>query len=443
MNDTPAPALARSAASGPERFPLIPLLAMALATFTSVSIEMLPTGLMHLMAPDLGVTNAQIGFLMTVFAFTVVISSAPLTQLARRIPRHVLLVSVLAVFALGSIGTAIAPSYELVLATRILTGLAHGVFWAVVASYTALITPRRQLAKGISITAGGGSAAYVLGLPLGTLLGQLFGWRLAFGLLAGLALLVALVLWWLLPRVNHRELPLDTMTVPVPVVPPADDADPSLAARPGASSRGRGVLRRIRPRGPRRRSLAAVLFVCVFTSVVMVAEYAAYSYISPFAIDHLGVPEQLLSLLLLGNGLLSALATMSAGMLFSGRERTGLIISFAIALAGVGLLAANPSMLGALVGVGLWGIGMGFVPPLLQTLLLTVAPGRIRDLSAALYTSGFNLGIGSGAFIGGLLLERLGLGALMPFFLVVVSAAVIIAVIVDALTAPRGPRATR
>ena len=397
-------------ATAPERLPIVALGSIAFATFISVTIEMLPTGLMHLMAPELGVTNAAIGLLMTVFAFTVVVTSTPLTHLTRRLPRHALLVGVLAVFALGSIGTAIAPTYELIVATRVFTGIAHGVFWAIVASYTALIAPPALLTKAVSITLGGGSAAYVLGVPIGTLLGQLFGWRLAFGALAALTLVVAVLLWRLLPRVDHLAAAHDTHAVevqPAPTGPIAIVEEYGTRPRPTPS-----------PRLP--RGLGRVIVICVLTGVIMLAQYAAYSYITPFVIDAIGMPEATLSLVLFGYGIASAVGTAITGLLWSHRRNLGFVVTFALMLGSVGVLALQPVPWVAMVALVAWGLGMGFMPPLLQTTLLQAAPARIRDVSSALYTSGFNLGIGGGALVGGLILSSLGLGALMPFFLVVV-----------------------
>lgn len=432
-----------------DRLPTLALVTVACATFISVTIEMLPTGLMHLMAPDLKVSNALIGLLMTVFAFTVVLTSTPITHLTRALPRHALLIAVLVVFALGSIGTAIAPTYELVVATRILTGLAHGVFWAVVASYTALISPPQLLTKAVSITLGGGSAAYVLGVPIGTFLGQLFGWRLTFGLLAGLALVVSVMLWRLLPRVDHR-VEADAAAEPEPMleVQPAPTGPIAIVTEFGRrdddsasdASRGRGASAAgasadasgsgaasgsAAASAVPEQSLSRVVTLCVLTAVIMLAQYAAYSYISPYVIDVIGIPEVALSLVLFGYGAASALGTLTTGVLFGTRRTLGFVVTFALLLTSVGVLAFAPPVWLAIVALIGWGVGMGFMPPLLQTTLLLVAPPRIRDVSSALYTSGFNIGIGGGALVGGIILNAAGIGWIMPFFIVVVSAAFI------------------
>lgn len=98
------------------------------------------------------------------------------------------------VFGLSNVGTALAPTFELLIAARFLGGMAHGLFWSVVFTYSAYLVRSDQLTRATSITALGGSLAGILGIPIGNALGQLWGWRLAFGSFAVLCLLVTIVL---------------------------------------------------------------------------------------------------------------------------------------------------------------------------------------------------------------------------------------------------------
>ncbi|WP_181059413.1 MFS transporter [Pseudoclavibacter sp. AY1H1] len=400
------------------KLPLVPLIALAFSTFISVTIEMLPTGLLELMTVDLGATRAEIGWLMTIFAFTVVLTSTPLTALTKRVPRHALLVVVLAVFAIGSIASAFAPTYAWLVVTRVITGLAHGVFWAVVASYISLIAPRELLTRAVSITLGGGAIAYVLGVPIGTALGQAFGWRFAFGSLAVITLLVAVLLWFLLPRVNHLDDSFSTRPIALP-----DDSDgPAVPVK------------RIRFA---QRSLLTVILLCVITLITMTAQYAFYSYISPYSLDVIGFPVATLSLVLFAYGIASAGGTALAGVVFTARPRVGLATGYLLMLVAVTLLLFAHDTTVALIALVIWGLGMGVLPPLLQSRILNAAPSRHRDLSSALYTSGFNFGIGSGALVGGLLLDAAGLVALPVFFIAMVGLGLVSALVLDAVLARR------
>ena len=175
--------------------PYFALITLAVAVFISVTIEMLPTGLLPQMSRGLDVTESQIGFTVSIFAFTVVITSAPISILTRRVPRHALLVAVLVVLAASALTSALSVDYAMLVLSRVVGGIAHGVFWSVVGAYAAYLVPKEQFGRAVSIVLGGGSLAFVLGVPLVTALGTAFGWRLSFGIVAGLALVGAVFLF--------------------------------------------------------------------------------------------------------------------------------------------------------------------------------------------------------------------------------------------------------
>lgn len=379
-------------------FPWIGLLTLAGAIFVSVTSEFLPTGLLPEMAEGLGVSQSRIGLLLAVFAGTVVLSAAALTSLTRRFPRKPLVIVVLCTFALSNFLGAIAPSYELVLVSRVLGGLAHGLFWAVVGAYPGHLVPKRQLARAVAITSAGGSAAFVLGVPAGTALGHLLGWRLAFTLVGVAILILAVLVLRFLPPVDHRQ-PMATGEIPVPL-----RKDPSLLG---------------------------VVLVCVITLVIMVGHNLYYTYIVPFFTTVNGFPEDAVSLLLLTYGLAGAVGLLLVG-LFGGRlPRLGLVASAAFVAVSVlvmGLLPGEPVIV--VLALVVWGVAFGGAPALLQTRALQTASPQLRDVSSALVTTSFNVGIGGGALIGSLLLDGVGLPAL-PFADVVVTGCCLLLILVS------------
>ncbi|MDN4597467.1 MFS transporter [Leifsonia virtsii] len=362
------------------KFPWTGLIALAAATFLSVTSEMIPTGLLPDMSASLGVSEAQIGLLVTVFAFTVVVTSTPLTALTRRWPRHGLLIGILVVLAVSNGLTAIAPSYEFVVGSRILGGVAHGMFWSIVGAYAGHLVPKEQIGRAVSITLGGGTLAFVLGVPLGTFAGHVFGWRLSFGLLAGLMVVGALVIWRFLPAVQR-------------------DAD-------GASPRRRD---RSAPR-VRDRSIPAVVMVCGIAAVTMVGHYAFYTFVVPFLTGPMGVPAGNVGALLFVYGIAGAGGLLLAGSVLGPRPQLGLIVTLLVtglSVAVLALVAAQP--VAALVAFLLWGLAFGALPPLLQTRLLHTSSPAFRDTASALYTTSFNIGIGGGALVGSLIFDAGGL----------------------------------
>jgi len=387
-------------------FPYLGLGMLAVAIFLNVTIEMIPTGLLPEMSADLGVSEALVGLLVTVFAFTVVLTSTTLVALTRRLPRHALVVGVLAVFALSCLSTALAPTYPLVVASRVFGGLAHGVFWAVVGAYSSYLVPREQLGRAVAITLGGGSLAFVLGVPLGTALGQWLGWRAAFGGLAALVAVGALLIWRFLPRVDHL----------------------AAADAPETSAAG----------GGRGRSVGGVVLLCTITGVIMIGQYTFYTYVAPYFSREAGLGDAAVSPLLFAYGVAGAVGLAIVGAYLGSRPRIGLVVSLAATIVAIGLLTAFPHVpVVSVSAFALWGLALGGLPALLQTRLLHVAPVRMRDTASAFFTTAFNVGIGGGALVGAIVLETLGLRAIPAVYLGILVLALAVVLVSDALSARR------
>ncbi|GAB3121388.1 MFS transporter [Glaciibacter psychrotolerans] len=366
-------------------FPWLALLILSSTVFLAISSEMLPTGLLPEMSSDFGVTESQIGLLVSWFAFTVVISSAPLTHLTRRFSRHGLVVAVLFAFALSNVMSAFAPSYEFAVVSRVIGGLAHGLFWAVVGAYASYLVPKAQIGRAVSITVAGGTLAFVFGVPLGTAAGQVLGWRLSFIVLAGLMLVGALLVWLFLPRVNH-------------VRPTADGAGAALT----------------KPTGLRGDpTVSPVILICSITALIMVGHYTFYTYIVPFLTDEMNVGTAGVAPYLFVFGVAGAVSLVLVGTIFGSRPQSGLVAGVGACIVSVTVLVMFPeNVVVAFVAFALWGIAFGVIPPLLQTTLLHTASLQFRDVGSAMYTTGFNVGIGSGALLGALLVRPAGVIAL-------------------------------
>ncbi|GAB3616313.1 MFS transporter [Okibacterium endophyticum] len=381
MTTTPIPLVPGAEPARPGTpFPWIGLITLSVGIFLAISSEMMPTGLLPEMSRELGVTEAQIGLLVSIFAFTVVISAAPLSALTVRIPRHALLVTVIAVLGVANLLTAVGPSYELVLASRVLGGLAHGLFWSLVPAYAAHLVPREQLARAVSIILAGGTIALVLGVPIGTALGHAIGWRWSFVAVSALLLVgAAVVLRWL-PKVSRSR----------------DHKDASGTAG-------------------RDRTIAPVVVICVVVGLLMIGNYSFYTYIAPYLIDRVGVAPEYLSIVLFVAGSAGAIGLVLSGTVFAKRSSLGLVLGLiASALAVIVLAIIGENLWLGIAAVFVWNASFGLVPPLLQTRMLHTASERFRDTASAYYTVAFNVGIGAGAAMGALLLDWQGLEAL-PF----------------------------
>jgi predicted MFS family arabinose efflux permease len=403
-------------------FPYFALITLAVAVFLSVTIEMLPTGLLPQMSTALNVTESQIGLTVSVFAFTVVVTSTPLVALTRRMPRHALVVGVLVVLAASVMLTAFSNSYALLVVSRIIGGVAHGVFWSVVGAYTAYLVPKEQLARAVSITLGGGSLAFVFGVPLGTALGAAVGWRLSFGILSVLTLIGAIFVYRFIPRVDHLSGSSIMQTPTGSITMVTAEADVTSAPR-------------------RDHSVTAVVFVCVITAITVIGQYTFYTFVAPFLIQRVGLGIHAVSPALFCYGVAGAISLVLVAVWLGRKPRFGLMLSLIVLLAAVLTLAIAPAVLPvALPAFFLWGLAMGNLPPLFQTRMLHAAPARIRDTASAFYTTAFNVGIGGGALVGSLVLAASGLGALPWVDVAILVLSIILVIISDALLRQRPPR---
>lgn len=358
-----------------------PLAVLALSAFVYVTAETLPVGLLPQISEGLSVSEAQVGLLLTSYAAVAALSTIPLTAITMRIPRHRLIAGTVAIFAVSQFAAALAPNFAVLTATRLLCALAHGVFWSTIAPAAARLAPEGQAGRATSLVFLGNSAALVLGVPLGTALGQLFGWRIAVAAFAAAGTLSLAALLVVLP--NLQALPQDVATP--------------------AAARMRTAIATIRSR--------AITPVCAVTTVLVVGHFAAYTYIAPLVRRSGDLEGFSLSALLLGYGAAGLLGNLLVGRWVDRRPGSVLAALIAVIAAGLGLLALTPGPVLTVVAVLGWGAAFMAVPICLQTAVLRVAP-QTRDAASAVYVVAFQIGIGGGALLGERLIRAEHLGAL-------------------------------
>ncbi len=373
-------------------FPYWRLLVISGAIFVVVTSEFLPTGLLPDMAAELGVSQSRIGLLVTVFAVTVVITAVPLTSLTTRFPRKPLMIVLLGVFAVAMVLGAVSPSYEVLVASRILAGSAHGLFWSVTAPYASRLVPREQLARAISVTAAGGTAAFIFGVPLGTALGHAVGWRWAFAVVGGVVLVFLTLVVLFLPPVQHL-VPLATGEI---LMPARQD-----------------------------RTIPSIAIVCITVILLITGQNTLSTYIVPWLIEVATVPPDAVSAVLLVNGAAGAIGLVIAGLVGDRWPRASLALMLAGVIVSVAAMATfgAGSIPGAIAGGIFWGIFFGGIPSIVQARMLQSASLRLRDTSSAWLTISFNIAIAGGAFVGGFVLDGLGTGALPWIMIAIIAAA--------------------
>ncbi|WSQ14858.1 MFS transporter [Streptomyces sp. NBC_01231] len=328
------------------------LLVLATTTFVVVTTELLPVGLLTPISDDLGVARSRVGLLVTVYAFTVGLTAAPLTHWTSGWPRKRLYMTVSAVFSLGTVLSAAAESYPILAIGRFLCGMAHGVFWSIVAGYAAALATPGRSGRTTAVVFAGNSTALVLGVPLGTVLGGVVGWRGAFCAAAALGLGALAAAQRLLPDIPNRPAP------------------------PQSTGLG-GALRLL---GLRRMVTA--------TALLILGHFTVYTYVTPLLHDAAAFSEAATSMLLALYGLTGFLGTWLGGVLVDHRPHT-VLLGASIRLQPL-----------AVAAVALWGVAFAAPPVTLQSSVLHLG-ATAPDAASSWYVSAFNLGIGGGALAGG------------------------------------------
>lgn len=401
MNTPPRTSKTTTTTTAPAAFPWIGLLTLAGAVFVSVTSEFLPTGLIPDMSRDLGVSIPLTGQLVTIFAATVVIATTPLTLVTQRFSRKSLLLVALCTIAVANVLAALAPTFALLVGARILGGLAHGLFWAIVAAYSAHLVAPEHLGRATAITAGGGSAAFVLGVPVGTALGHAFGWRPTFAILGAIVLLLALLVVKFLPAVDH-SIPLRTGEIRLP-------------AR-------------------KDRSLPRIIGVCVVILLVLIGQNTLSTYVTPW-LENASFSPDSVPLLLFAFGGAGAVGLVLAGFATDRFPRSGFVvaaIAVVLALVALGLAAGSQATVAIVVAAIVWNIAFGGIPAMLQTRMLRTSSFQLRSLAAALQTTAFNIGIGGGAIVGGLTIDLSGLDLLPWVAIVMIAVGLVVSLVVEA-----------
>jgi len=355
------------------------LLALTISAFAIGTTEFVIVGLIPTIAADLGVSVPSAGLLVSLYALGVAVGAPVLTALTGRVPRKALLVGLMALFTLGNLMAWQAPGYGTLVLARVLTGLTHGVFFSVASIIATNLVPREKAASAIATMFSGLTVAFVTGVPLGTFIGQRFGWNATF-LVVSLFGLVALI--------------------------------GSLAFVP------RGIEQA--PPAPLRRQARVLLqprllLVYAMTAVGYGGSMIAFTFLAPILQDIAGFSPSMVGALLLLYG-----ASVAVGNVWGGRlaDRAGpvsalktIFLLLAAVLLVLNFTAPHPWLV--VLTVLAWGaVAFGNVPGLQVYVVQQArrfAPEAV-DVASGFNIAAFNLGIAGGAWAGGQVIAHLGLG---------------------------------
>lgn len=358
----------------------IALFALTIAAYAIGTTEFVIVGLLPTVASDLDISLPLAGLIVSVYALGVTFGAPVLTALTGRIERKPLLLGLMALFIVGNAAAALSPSYELLLVARVLSAFAHGVFFSVGSTIAADLVPEDRRASAIAMMFMGLTVAIVTGVPLGTYIGQTFGWRATFWAVTALGAIAFIGIAALLPNTLSK----------------------AAAAR---------LIDQVRVLGSGR-----LLIVFAMTALGYGGTFVAFTFLAPILQEITGFPEGSVSLILVLYGIAIAIGNVIGGKI-ANRDPVKALIGLFLAQVAVLVLFTftAPSPVLTLVTLAALGFLSFANVPGLQFYVVQLAkqyrPGAV-DVASALNIAAFNLGIAVGAWLGGLVVSSpLGLGS--------------------------------
>lgn len=356
------------------RRPWLAVSAVGLATFSVVTTEMLPVGLLTSIAGSLGTSMGRAGLMISLPALLAALFAPLVVMAAGGMDRRRILCGLLALLVLANLASALAPSLIWLLAARVLVGFCMGGIWAIAGGLAARLVPQASMGLATSIIFGGVAAASVLGVPLGALIGDFAGWRWAFGGMAGFSALVLAL---------------------------------HMAVLPALPATGSASLRQFSHQLANRRLQAGL----ALTLLLVAGHFMSFTFVRPLLLTVSGFDAQWMSALLLAYGIAGIAGNFLAGIIAARRTVPSLAaIAMGLLLAPVLFLSVGDSPTGGGAVLLVWGLAYGGVSVGLMTWMMQAAP-RAVEIATALYVGVFNIGIALGSWAGGQLVDGWGLHA--------------------------------
>ena len=354
----------------------ITLFGMTIAAFIFNTSEFMPIGLLIDISNDFNMTEARAGMIITIYAWVVMLLSLPLMMLVSRFSYKKLLLNCVAFFGISHIISAIAPSFMILLLSRIGVACAHSIFWSIATPIAVKLVSEKFRSLAMSMVVTGTSIAMIAGLPLGRIIGLRFGWRMTFLSIAVIAFILFFYIQFSFPKMsNGRNLSLQRF--------------PLLLKKPMLQG------------------------LYIVTLVVVTAYYISYSYIEPFLFQIAKFSENMITIVLIIFGVSGILGSLFFSIFYNKYKKYFFFASIISIMAVLFLLTPiSSSWLLTIFIFAFWGIVVTAYNVSGQAAIINTAPPGTAPVAMSIYSGLYNLGIGLGSWLGGIITTNISISYL-------------------------------
>lgn len=351
----------------------LPVIGLAFSTFIFNTSEFIPIGLLSDIAADFSITESNAGMLITVYAWVVALASLPLMLTFAKTENKRLMLGITALFIVSQVLSGISKDFYMLMISRIGVACAHAIFWSIVTPYAVRIAPEGKKSAALSIIVCGSSIAMIVGMPIGRTIGLLMGWRATFLVIGAAAAVIFLFLAFLLPKAP---------------------SDSSISLR----------------KLPALIKSPALLSIYLITVIAITGHFTAYSYIEPFLAQTAGLSETWITLILTIFGFVGLAGSFLFAKCYDAHRK--LFIVFAVCGLCVSMLMLQVmsfSLASVILLCVFWGTAINFYNLAFQSEIIRNAP-QGSAVAMSIYSGIYNMGIGSGALVGGYVCSGLEVG---------------------------------